>query len=208
MVFSWLASQLKRPHGLVGEELVGRALNRVNRRVIDLSLEALDVHGGHRVLDVGFGGGYELESLCLRHPPVAEVVGVDLSQDVVARARRRLRPFIDEGRLDLHVADVVSLPFPDETFDRALAANTVYFWDDPVAVLRELRRVLVHEGKLVVSMRSRRKLEDLPFTQYGYTLYEPDEVMRLAERAGFSRVSLRHLDQERLFDCAIILVER
>lgn len=208
MVFAWLASQLRRPRGFVTEALVGRALNRVNRRVIDLSLEALDVRGGHRVLDVGFGGGYELEALCGRTPPVAEVVGVDLSQDAVARARRRLHPFVSEGRLDLHVGDVAALPFPDQTFERALAANSVYFWEDPVAVLRELRRVLVEGGRLAVSLRTRRKLEDLPFTRYGYTLYEPEEVMRLAERAGFRGVSLRHLDQERLFDCAIILVER
>lgn len=208
MVIAWLASQLRRPHGFIGEPLVGRALNRVNRRVIDLSLEALDIHGGHRVLDVGFGGGYELEALCARRPPVAEVVGVDLSHDVVARARRRLGAFIHEGRLDLHVADAASLPFPDQTFERALAANSVYFWDDPVAVLRELRRILVAEGKLALSMRTRRRLEGLPFTRYGYTLYEPEEVMRLAERAGFRHVSLLHLDQERLLDCAIILVER
>lgn len=208
MLLQWLASQLRRPHGLVGEEVVGRALNRVNRRVIDRTIEALDLHGGHRVLDVGFGGGYELEALCAHHPRLAEVVGVDLSQDVVARARRRLWRFIDEARLDLHVADVVALPFPDESFERALAANSVYFWDDPVAALRELRRVLVPRGRLAVSMRSRKKLEDLPFTQYGYTLYEPEELMHLAERAGFSRVDLRHLDQERFFDCAIVLLER
>lgn len=207
MFLQWLAAQLRRPHGVVGEELVGRVLNRVNRRTIDLSLDELDVHQGQRVLDVGFGGGYELEALCARVMP-GEVVGVDVSQDVVASARRRLRSTLRTGRLDLRVADVVSLPFPDEAFDRAFAANSVYFWDDPVAVFRELRRVLVHGGKLAVSLRTRTKLEGLPFTQYGYTLYEPDEIDRLAERAGFTTVTLRHLDREKLLDCAILVLER
>lgn len=207
MVLRYLASQLRRPRGVFGDELISRVLNRVNRRVVELSLDDLDVRPGMRALDVGFGGGYELALLCERVKP-GEVVGVDFSQDVVARARRRFIAALSEGHLDLRVADVVSMPFPDQTFERALAANTVYFWSDPVAAFRELRRVLTEGGRLVVSMRTRTKMEDLPFTRYGYTLYEPHEIERMATRAGFSRVAVRHVDQERRLDCAILIAER
>ena len=95
-----------------------------------------------------------------------------------------------------------------ETFERALAANSVYFWDDPVAVFRELRRVLIPGGRLAVSLRTRAKMEDLPITLAGYTHYEPEEVQRLAQRAGFSEGTVQHLDRERMLDCAIVLLQR
>src|SRR6476620_5681689 len=57
-------------------------------------------------------------------------------------ARRRNASRGADGLVDLTKADVQSLPYPDDSFDRAFAIHCIYFWRDPAACLREVRRVL------------------------------------------------------------------
>jgi DNA-binding transcriptional MerR regulator len=78
------------------------------------------------VLNVGAGtGSYE--------PPDREVTAVEPS--AVMRAQR------PAGAAPCVAASATSLPFPDRSFDAAMAVSTVHHWPDPVTGLRELRRV-------------------------------------------------------------------
>ena len=78
------------------------------------------------VLNVGAGtGSYE--------PSGREVTAVEPS--AVMRAQRRT------GAAPCVAASAESLPFEDQSFDAAMAVSTVHHWADPVAGLREMRRV-------------------------------------------------------------------
>lgn len=78
------------------------------------------------VLNVGAGtGSYE--------PPDRDVTAVEPSA-----VMRALRP---AGAAPCVAADAESLPFEDQSFDAAMAVSTVHHWPDPVAGLREMRRV-------------------------------------------------------------------
>ena len=78
------------------------------------------------VLNVGAGtGSYE--------PPDRDVTGVEPSP--VMRAQR------PEGAAPCVAAVAESLPFEDQSFDAAMAFSTVHHWHDPIAGLREMRRV-------------------------------------------------------------------
>jgi DNA-binding transcriptional MerR regulator len=89
--------------------------------------EQLGMFGGARtVLNVGAGtGSYE--------PPDRDVTAVEPSA-----VMRALRP---EGSAPCVAAAAESLPFEDQSFDAAMAFSTVPHWRDPVAGLREMRRV-------------------------------------------------------------------
>jgi ubiquinone/menaquinone biosynthesis C-methylase UbiE len=94
---------------------------------------------GDRVLDVGCGPGalaYEL----VGRLGSASVCAVDPSEAFVAAARDRL----SGAQVERAVAE--SLPFEDRSFDAALAQLVVHFMADPVAGLREMRRVTKPSG--------------------------------------------------------------
>ena len=92
------------------------------------------VESGQRVLDVGCGPGALSTELVGRLGPAA-VSAIDPSETFVVAARERL-PGIAVAQ-----ASAEHLPFPDDSFDAAIAQLVVHFMTDPVAGLAEMRRV-------------------------------------------------------------------
>ena len=97
------------------------------------------VRSGQRVLDVGCGPGALTAELVSRVGPAA-VSAVDPSEPFVAAARDR------NPGVDVLQASAEHLPFPDGTFDAALAQLVVHFMADPVAGLTEMARVTRPDG--------------------------------------------------------------
>ena len=170
--------QLARPSAVAGR-LMNVANARINRSAVDL----LEITPGHRVLEVGFGGGAVLARVVGR---AASVAGIDPSESAVRAARRRFRRHLAEGRLEIMEAKVESIPFPSDTFDRALAVNTIYFWAAPERGLGELRRVLRPSGRLVVAAEERSVPRAI--AEAGFRVYSDTELGGLLRGAGFSAV--------------------
>ena len=97
------------------------------------------VAGPERVLDVGCGPGALTTELVRRLGP-ASVTAVDPSERFVNAVRERLPGVTAE------VASAEHLPFPDRSFDAAIAQLVVHFMDDPVAGLAEMARVTRPQG--------------------------------------------------------------
>jgi SAM-dependent methyltransferase len=89
---------------------------------------------GQRALDVGCGTGALTGELVTRLG-ASSVSAVDPSEPFVASVRDR------HPGVDVHQAPAERLPFPDDTFDLALAQLVVHFMSDPVAGFAEMARV-------------------------------------------------------------------
>ena len=100
---------------------------------------------GH-ILDLGTGTGTAALAAARRFPE-AEVVGVDLSEEMLAEARRKTPPEL-AGRVRFEQADGARLPYPAEAFELVTLANMIPFFD-------ELARVTAPRG-WTPSSRSRR----------------------------------------------------
>src|SRR4051794_26144920 len=92
-----------------------------------------------RALDLGTGTGAGARAVAERFPD-AEVVGADLSERMLAEARRGLPPEL-ESRVRFEAADASSLPYGDASFDLVTLANMIPFFD-------ELARVVAPGGSL------------------------------------------------------------
>ncbi|MFD5408433.1 class I SAM-dependent methyltransferase [Streptomyces nojiriensis] len=101
---------------------------------------------GDRVLDAGCGTGRAMTALRAAVGPAGTVLGVDLTPQMLAAARRAGRDA--EGALLL--ADVARLPLRDEVLDAVFAAGLIAHLPDPGANLRELARVVRPGGALAL----------------------------------------------------------
>lgn len=109
-------------------------------------LEALALHGGASVIDVGCGTGDDARELRRLVGPGGRAVGVDASETMIAEARRRAQ---GSGlQVEFEVADAQHLPFPDDTFDACRTERMLAHVPDPRAVLAEMARVTRPGGRV------------------------------------------------------------
>jgi len=99
-----------------------------------------DVEG--RVLDVACGTGTNFRYL----PDTVDLVGIDVSPEMLANAEEQLTELELEGTL--REMDAQSLDFPDDSFDAVISALSTCTFPDPIAALREMDRVCKSNGTI------------------------------------------------------------
>jgi SAM-dependent methyltransferase len=100
--------------------------------------DTIGVSAGVRLLDLGCGAG---TAMALAAKAGATVSGVDASEGLLGYARQRL------PQAEFRRGDLEELPYPDGSFDVVTAFNSVGFAADPVAALREAKRVTAPGGR-------------------------------------------------------------
>jgi ubiquinone/menaquinone biosynthesis C-methylase UbiE len=149
------------------------------------------------LVEVGCGGGALLKEALKSG---CRAAAVDHSADMVRLASEENHGAIAAGRLAVQQAVADHLPYPDDTFTHATMTGVFGFLSDPVAALRELRRVLALGGRLVV-MGTESELRGTPAAPEPMAsrlhFYDDDEFRALAVAAGFinARVERRDLEQ-------------
>jgi len=106
-----------------------------------------------RVLDVACGTGTNFPYL----PATTDLVGVDVSPDMLAKARERLDELDRDGTL--RRMDAQDLDFPDDSFDTVVSALSTCTFPDPVAALREMARVCRPDGRILLVEHGRSDVE-------------------------------------------------
>ena len=97
-----------------------------------------------KTLEVAVGTGLNIAS----YPQEVEVVGLDLSQEMIEIARRRAAELGRE--VDLRVGDAHALPFEGESFDAVLCTFSLCNIPEPRLAVAEMKRVLRSGGRLVL----------------------------------------------------------
>ncbi len=185
---------------------MGRLLNKYNESINRHTVELLEPQSGDRILDIGFGGGIALQMLSSVATKY-QLIGVEYSEAMLARAQTKFRELIADGRLNLHRATAESLPFDSESIDRAYSVNCIYFWPDPLAGIREIFRVLKPGGRLLLAVHSPQSMRS-PVTDHGFRLFEAEELLHLVREAGFTSTSYEHRDKEMPEDSVLIIADK
>ncbi len=143
----WLTDRrARRPSGSQSRAVYRDPLYHYPNFRVLLSELALDA--GDYLLEVGCGGGALLKE-ALRSG--CRAAAIDHSPDMVRLALEVNREAASEGRLAIQEARADALPFPDATFSCAVMTGVLGFLPDPVAALREIRRVLARGGRYVMA---------------------------------------------------------
>ena len=167
----------------------------------ELPLTSGDEGARARILEVGVGTGLT----ATLYPDDCRVMGIDLSESMLREAARHLA---SHGRRNIQLwrMDASTLAFPDQSFDVVYAAYVISVVPDPVAVLREMRRVCRAGGYIVLlnhflsTNPLLSKLERLisPLTAYAGFRSDLDLSLLLAQ-AGLEPVSIRKVNTPRIW---------
>lgn len=178
-----LASQLGHPKGEKGIEIADM-MNATNIGMTRHAIASLELSGNEMVLELGHGNAGHVKYLLEQYPAI-HYDGLELSELMHAEAKKINRSFIESQQTAFHRYDGGKLPFLDNYFDAIFTVNTIYFWSDPLAVLAELYRVLKAEGKLCITFAQESFMKQLPFTAYGFELYNTDKLEKLLAGSAF-----------------------
>jgi ubiquinone/menaquinone biosynthesis C-methylase UbiE len=106
----------------------------------------LNYSANDTILDIACGTG-ELERIIVGEHPRQKIVGVDISEEMLAVARHKMQSF---PSVSFQIASASVLPFADQSFDLIVSANAFHYFDNPIVALTEMKRVLKPDGKIVI----------------------------------------------------------
>lgn len=173
-------------------------------------LDELAPKPGMRVLDLGCGGGASTAALAGLVGAEGHVTGVDISPDLIARARDRLDALVNVTLIE---ADAETHPFEDRAHDALFSRFGAMFFDNPPRAFTNLHHALAPGSPLViVAWRDIRRnhwaslpmtfvAEEMPGTPPSgapgpgpFAWADPDTFTPLLERAGFKAIEAKSHD--------------
>lgn len=181
----FMTKQFSNPSGVFGR-FIGNQMAKGNVYDAQWTLSLLDIQPSHRVLEIGFGPGVSTQ-MASQQATKGFVAGIDHSETMVQAASQRNAATIQAGRMELKQGDVASLPYPDQSFDMAYSLHSIYFWQNPVQCLKEIKRVLKPGGLLAITIQPKDTWwQGIDPTIM--TLYFGKEIAALFSDAGYRNV--------------------
>jgi ubiquinone/menaquinone biosynthesis C-methylase UbiE len=161
------------------------------------------LHPGERVLDIACGTGVVARLASQQVGATGIVAGLDVNPGMLAVARSATPPGMP---IEWHEASAEAMPIPDASFDVVLCQMGLQFMPDKHAALREMRRVLVRGGRLILNVPGPTPrpftimgealarhigAEAAGFVNHVFSLHDTAEIQNLVSGAGFHDVSVQ-----------------
>ncbi|MEH6996620.1 class I SAM-dependent methyltransferase [Neobacillus drentensis] len=148
-VKGFIDNQYRKPKGIIGT-YIGEKMVQQHKPETIWTVELLNIQQSESVLELGCGAGYAMK-LILEQNIIGKVVGLDLSPTVIRSAMIRNKKALKNEKAKLVHANIKSLPFEDEQFDKVFSIHTIYFWDELSATISEIFRVLKPGGVFILT---------------------------------------------------------
>jgi len=186
-------AQLRQEFNRWAEEGRGEEMEAHHLPIVEPTLALMNIQPSDRILDVGCGTGWLGKKLAALVPG-GEVVGIDVSDEMVRRAQQAGTGF---ANLAFLLGGVDRIPAESDSFTKVISVESAYYWPDPANGLREVFRVLAPGGSAWILINYYR---DNPHChQWGAHYKMPthllsaDEWARILRGAGFIEVAHRRL---------------
>ena len=125
-----------------------KRMNKSHEPLRNFGFSKLPWRPDMRILDAGCGGGAAIKEM-LKRSPDSVIDGIDYTEVSVRQSEELNKEYLGT-RCHIRQADVVRLPFSENTFDLVTAIETVYFWPNIKTGFKEILRVLKTSGIFAV----------------------------------------------------------
>ena len=185
-MFKSFFENFRDPKDNFGGRFMLKSMNKGHEKLARWGRSYLNIDKDYTVLDLGCGGGRNIEYFLTK---ADKVYGLDHSITSVKMAGEINKKAIDTGRCKILVGDVKNLPFEDVSIDIVTAFETIYFWNDIERCFKEIYRVLKKEGQFLicneVSSKERRDVKKL-LKMINFEIYKPNDLTKMLTELGFS----------------------
>ncbi len=178
-----LAKNLANPEGETGKE-VAKMMNETNISMTKETIKALFLMDNEKVLELGHGNAGHLSYL-LDFADNIQYTGLEISETMKSEAENINSKYLSQANFQLYDGKII--PFKNESFDKVMTVNTIYFWENPVEFFNEIYRVLKKDGSFVLTFAKKDFMKNLPFTA-DFKLYNYEDVEELVAQTNFKRM--------------------
>ena len=183
------------------EEGRGEEMEKHHLNITEQTLRRMELRPGERVLDLGCGAGWASRILArlVGEGPEGhgQVVGVDISDEMMRRARAASRDF---DNLMFVWGSAQQIPWEENFFDKVLSVESFYYYADQDRVLHELFRVMAPRGRLFILINlykdnpySLRWVEELKVPVHARS---QAEYVELLQQHAFENVEAQRVPDE------------
>lgn len=183
-----IESQLSFPDGEGGIEMA-KMMNETNIKMTVDSIHLLDIKDGEHIMEMGHGNCDHLK-IVLEQAKNIRFSGLEISETMYNEASSINKEYIDAQKACFLMYDGVQMPIKNDTIDKIMTVNTLYFWENPQDLLNELYRVLKPNGRLAITFAKADFMKKLPFVRDRFNLYTNDKALKLVESSHFKVISV------------------
>lgn len=172
--------RLQREFNRWAEAGEGEKMEQHHLDITEKTIRRMNLRSGERVLDLGCGSGWATRLLarlvCDGPPGFGQVVGVDVSDEMIRLARQGSKDFENV----MYVwGSAAQIPWEENFFDKVLSVESFYYYPDQDRALAELFRVMAPKGRLFILINL---YQDNPYSlQWVDKLKVPVQVRSAAE---------------------------
>lgn len=180
------------------EEGRGEEMEKHHISIAEQAIQAMELKPTQRVLDLGCGSGWATRIMARivgeGSENAGQVVGLDVSDEMVRRARAQSRDFDNV----MYVwGSAEQIPWQENFFDRVLSIESFYYYADQDKALKDLRRVMAPEGKLFILINlykdNRYSLRWVDELKVPVQVRSEQEYVDLLSKHGFREVEARRV---------------
>jgi len=179
-----MAYQLSCPNGVNGVS-IANMMHESNIGMTKKTITSLNITEGDSILELGHGSCKHLPEILSKAENIT-YYGLEISDLMQKQAIENNATDIASNSASFQLYDGNKIPYSGNTFHNIFTVNTIYFWKNPEAFIKEIYRVLKPEGYLAIGFADKNFMESLPFTAYGFDLYSKERIYALAQSAGFN----------------------
>ena len=192
----------RHPERFFGKRALKKMNSAKHAALPEWVLDEFNIKDDTRFLDIGCGGGANLNRILTRYPTTT-AVGTDIAKSAMDMTREvNYRDIVDKRCLLLG-GDATQMPLARESFDLVTAFETIYYWDSMVLGAQEIFRVLRPGGTCLIANEMDGLDPDVRRLEKAignFRVYTTDEIEEYLADAGFVNIRSRH-DEARHFIC-------